>query len=144
MASGALCWSFLRRWQLGGADFNWAHHAARTLLSGGDPYANTPAGIVPYPLPAALVALPFAPLPAEVAGAMFFGLSSGLLALGLIRQGPQRLLIFLAYPYWAALMTAQWTPLIMCTAFFPVALAFCIAKPQMARPSPSLIYLAPD
>jgi hypothetical protein len=129
-----LCWAFLRRFQLGGADFNWAYRAARALLAGENPYANTPAGTIPYPLPAALAALPFAPFPPEIAGALFFGISSGLLALGLIRQGPERLLIFFAYPYWAALMTAQWTPLIMCTAFFPLALAFCITKPQTGTP----------
>jgi hypothetical protein len=132
--SGTLCWVFLRHFQLGAADFNWAHRAARSLLSGGNPYANTPVGAIPYPLPAAIVALPFAPFRPEVAGALFFGISSALLALGLIRQGPERLLIFLAYPYWAALMTAQWTPLIMCTAFFPLAFAFCVAKPQIGAP----------
>jgi len=134
VASGTLCWSFLHHFQIGAADFGWAHDAARTLLSGGDPYANTPVGSIPYPLPAALLALPFAPLRAEIAAAVFFGMSSGLLALGLTRQCPERLLIFLAYPYWAALMTAQWTPLIMCTAFFPLALTFCVAKPQIGAP----------
>ncbi|MFY9644806.1 MAG: hypothetical protein WAK29_06475 [Terriglobales bacterium] len=134
VASGGLCWVFLNHFQLGGADFNWAHHAARTVLSGGDPYANTPSGIIPYPLPAALAAMPLAPLPAEIAAAVFFGMSSGLLALGLIRKDPVRLLIFLAYPYWTALMTAQWTPLIMCTAFFPLALMFCVVKPQIGAP----------
>jgi hypothetical protein len=132
--SGTLCWAFLHRFQLGGADFNWAHRAARALLSGNNPYANTPAGTIPYPLPAAIAALPFAAFPPELAAALFFGISSGLLALGLIRQGPERLLIFFAYPYWAALMTAQWTPLIMCTAFFPLAFAFCVAKPQVGAP----------
>jgi hypothetical protein len=132
--SGLLCWAFLHHFQLGGADFNWAYRAARALLSGGNPYANTPPGTIPYPLPAAIAALPFAPFPPEIAGALFFGASSGLLALGLIRQGPERLLIFFAYPYWAALITAQWTPLIMCGAFFPPALAFCVAKPQIGTP----------
>ena len=132
--SGTLCFTFLHRFELGGADFNWSHQAARALLSGNNPYANTPPGTIPYPLAAAVVALPFAPLSAEIAGALFFGISSGLLALGLVRQDPNRLLIFLAYPYWAALMTAQWTPLIMCAAFFPLALAFSIAKPQIGLP----------
>jgi hypothetical protein len=130
IASGLLCWAFLHRFQLGGADFDWSHRAARALLAHENPYANTPPGTVPYPLPAALIALPFAPFPAEIAGALFFGLSSALLAFGLIRQAPERLLIFFAHPYWAALITAQWTPLIMCGAFFPLALAFCVAKPQ--------------
>jgi len=134
VASGALCWAFLHHFQLGGADFNWAYRAARALLSGENPYANTPAGTVPYPLPAAIAAIPLTVLPPEIAAAVFFGISSGLLALGLIRENPERLLIFLAYPYWAALMTAQWTPLIMCTAFFPLAFAFCLAKPQTGAP----------
>ncbi len=134
VVSGTLCWTFLHHFHLGGADFNWSHGAARALLSGANPYANTPPGTIPYPLPAALVAMPFAPFRPEIAGALFFGISSGLLALGLIRQGVERLLIFFAYPYWAALITAQWTPLIMCGAFFPLALAFCVAKPQTGVP----------
>jgi hypothetical protein len=134
IVSGVLCWTFLHHFRLGGADFNWPHRAARALSSGKDPYANTPVGTIPYPLPAALAALPFVPFSPEIAGALFFGISSGLLALGLIRHGSERLLIFLAYPYWAALMTAQWTPLIMCTAFFPLAFAFCFAKPQIGLP----------
>jgi hypothetical protein len=134
VVSGTLCWAFLHRFQLGGADFNWAYRAARALLSGNNPYADTPAGTIPYPLPAAFAALPFAAFPPELAAALFFGISSGLLALGLLRQGPERLLIFFAYPYWAALMAAQWTPLVMCTAFFPLAFAFWIAKPQIGAP----------
>jgi hypothetical protein len=132
--SGMLCWAFLHRFHLGAADFSWAHSAARALLSGRNPYANTPIGVIPYPLPAAMVALPFVPFPAEIAGALFFGISSGLLALGLIRQSPERLLIFFAYPYWAALVTAQWIPLVMCAAFFPIAWVACIAKPHIGIP----------
>ena len=134
VASGALCWIFLHHFQLGAADFQWAHSAARNLLAAQNPYAHTPQGAVPYPLPAALLALPLAVFPPELAGALFFGISSGLLAWGLIRQASERLLIFLAYPYWAALMTAQWTPLLMCAAFFPAALAFSLAKPQIGAP----------
>lgn len=133
-ASATLCWGFLYRFHLGGADFGWAQRAAHALLLGQNPYANTPPGTVPYPLPAALVALPFVPFPPELAAALFFGFSSGLLAFGLIRHSPERLLIFLAYPYWAALLEAQWTPLLMCTAFFPLAYAFCLAKPQIGAP----------
>jgi hypothetical protein len=134
IASGTLCWVFLHHFQLGGADFGWAHRAAHALLARGNPYANTPPGTIPYPLPAVIVAMPFAPFQMDIAAALFFGISSGLLALGLIRQSPERLLIFFAYPYWAALMTAQWTPLIMCAAFFPLAFAFSVAKPQIGTP----------
>lgn len=134
VVSATLCWTFLHHFQLRGADFGWAYYAARALVSGENPYANTPPGTIPYPLPAAVAALPFAPFTPDLGAALFFGISSGLLALGLIRKGPERLLIFFAYPYWAALMTAQWMPLIMCSAFFPLALAFCVAKPQIGAP----------
>lgn len=134
VASGVLCWLLLSHFHLGGADFNWPYRAARDLLSGVDPYSHTPEGTIPYPLPAAIPAFPLVFFPPEVAGAIFFGVSSGLLALGLIRQDPARLLIFLAYPYWSALMAAQWTPLLMCAAFFPLALAFSVVKPQIGAP----------
>jgi hypothetical protein len=132
--ASALCFGFLRHFQLGGADFNWAQRAAQDLLFGVDPYSHPSPGVVPYPLPAALIGLPFVGLTPEVAGALFFGVSSCLLALGLIRQSPQRLLIFLAYPFWAALMTAQWTPLLMSAAFFPVLWPVSLAKPQIGGP----------
>jgi hypothetical protein len=120
--SSSLCWSFLHHFHLGGADFNWAHQAARDLLAGRNPYATTPRGIIPYPLPAALAALPFASFAPEVAAALFFGISSAFLALGIVRKDPMRLLIFLAYPYWSALMTAQWTPLNYVRRILPVSL----------------------
>ncbi|HWZ81810.1 MAG TPA: hypothetical protein VNW47_04260 [Terriglobales bacterium] len=124
----------MKRFHLGAGDFNWAYDAAHRLLAGEDPYAYTPRGAIPYPLPAALVAMPFALLSRELAGAMFFGASSGLLAFGLVRENPQRLLIFLAYPYWAALLTAQWTPLLMCAGLFPLACVFSLTKPNIGGP----------
>ncbi len=134
VTSGILCWLFLHQFHLGGADFNWPYRAARDLLTGNDPYLHTPSGTIPYPLPAALLALPFTGVAPEVAGALFFGLSSAVLALGLSRQDPWRLTIFLAYPYWAALITAQWSPLLMSAALFPLAFPFCLAKPHIGIP----------
>jgi hypothetical protein len=134
LTSGTLCWAFVNRFGLSGGDFHWAYVAARALLAGKNPYANTSSGIIPYPLPAALVALPFVRFSPELAGAMFFAIGSALLAYGLVRERPVRLLIFLAYPYWAALMAVQWTPLLMSAAFFPLALAFCVAKPHIGAP----------
>jgi hypothetical protein len=70
----------------------------------------------------------------EVAGGLFYGMSSGLLAFGLTRYGYHRLLVFLAYPYWAGVLTAQWSPLIMAGAFFPLLLPATLAKPQVGLP----------
>ncbi len=115
----------------GAADFGWALRAAVDLLHRRNPY-DTP--LEQYPMTAALLAVPFAWLTPAVAGGTFYGISSGILAFGLTRSGYHRLLVFLAYPYWAGLLTAQWPPLIMAAAFFPFALCFTLAKPQIGLP----------
>jgi hypothetical protein len=131
LASGFFCWFLLAHFHQGAADFGWAIRAARSLLAGKNPY-DTP--LEQYPLTAALFGLPFVWLHPEVAGGAFYGLSSGLLAFGLIRHGYHRLLIFLAYPYWAGILTAQWAPLIVASAFFPLLLPATMAKPQLGLP----------
>jgi hypothetical protein len=131
VASGLFCWFLLRHFHHGAADFQWSIRAARYALAGRNPY-DTP--LEQYPLTAALFALPFLRLPGEMAAGIFFGASSALLAFGISRQGYTRLLVFLAYPYWAALLTAQWSPLIMAAAFFPILLPVTMAKPQVGAP----------
>ncbi len=131
VASAVFCWFLLRRLHQGAADFTWAIRAAQHLLAGKNPY-DTP--LEQYPLTAALFGLPLVLLRPEVAAALFYGISSALLALGLTRQGYTRLLIFLAYPYWAGMLTAQWAPLIAASAFFPILLPATLAKPQIGLP----------
>jgi hypothetical protein len=133
-ASGSFCWFLLNHFHQGAADFNWSVDAARDLLAGRDPYSHTGPGAIPYPMTAVLFAMPFTWLRSTIAGGVFFGISTGLLAFGLTRDGYLRLLVFLAYPYWAAIITAQWTPLLMAAAFFPLALPVVLAKPQIGLP----------
>ena len=130
-ASGLFCWFLLVHFHQGAADFTWAIRAARYLLAGKNPY-DTP--LQQYPLTAALFGLPFVWLRPEVAAAAFYGLSSALMAFGLSRHGFHRLLVFLAYPYWAGILTAQWSPLILASAFFPLLLPVTMAKPQIGLP----------
>jgi len=130
-ASGLFCWYLLHRFHQGAADFQWAIRGAQHLLVRRNPY-DTP--LEQYPMTAALFGLPFVRMSPEIAGGIFFGISSGLLAFGLTRQGYPRLLVFLAYPYWASTLTAQWSPLIMASAFFPVLLPVTLAKPQIGLP----------
>ena len=113
------------------ADFRWALHLAERLLARQNPY-DTPYQL--YPVPAALFGLPFVWMQPEVAAGAFWGISSALLAFGLTREGYTRLLIFLAYPYWAGILTAQWIPLIMASAFFSLLLPATMAKPQIGLP----------
>lgn len=130
-ASGAFCWFLMRHFHQDAADFRWALHLADRLLARRNPY-DTP--LEQYPVPAALFALPFLPLPPELAAGLFWGISSALLAFGLTRGGYTRLLIFLAYPYWAGILTVQWSTIIAASAFFPVLLPVTMAKPQVGLP----------
>lgn len=131
LASGFLCWFLMIRFQQGAADFQWAIHLAHRVLARQNPY-DTP--LEQYPLTAGVFALPFLGFSAEAAAAVFYGLSSGLLAFGLTRHGYHRLLIFLAFPYWSGLLTVQWSAAVTASAFFPILLPFTSAKPQIGLP----------
>jgi hypothetical protein len=131
LASGAFCWFLMKHFHQDAADFRWALHLADRMLARQNPY-DTP--FEQYPLTAGLFALPFLRLPPEVAAGVFWGISSALLAFGLTRHGYTRLLIFLAYPYWAGILAVQWSPIIAASAFFPLLLPVTMAKPQIGLP----------
>jgi hypothetical protein len=125
------CWFLLTRLHQGAADFQWAMRAAEHMLAGENPYHNW---WEQYPLTGAVFALPFLPLPQEWAAALFYGISSGLLAFGVTREGWTRLLVFLAFPFWAGMLAVQWSTLITAAAFFPLLLPVTMAKPQVGLP----------
>lgn len=131
IASGTFCWFLMKHLHQDAADFRWALHLVHRLLAGQNPY-DTP--LEQYPLTAALFALPFVRLRPELAAGLFWGISSFLLAFGLTRHGYTRLLIFFAYPYWAGILTVQWSPIIAASAFFPLLLPATMAKPQVGLP----------
>src|SRR2546427_8460062 len=131
LISGTFCWFLMKHLHQDAADFRWALHLAERLLSRQNPY-DTP--LEQYPLTAAFFALPFVRLPPEVAAGFFWGIGSFLLALGLTRQTYVRLLIFLAYPYWAGILAVQWSPIIAASAFFPLLLPLTMTKPQIGLP----------
>jgi hypothetical protein len=118
-----------------GGDFLWAMRAGADLLKGQSPYRQAPGSYwFPYPLPAAFVGLPFSFFEPTTGTALFYGVSAGLLTYGLTRDGYTRLLIFLAFPFWFALIWGQWSPLIMAAAFIPDLLFTVLIKPQIALP----------
>ena len=131
LASGAFCWFVLKRLHQNAGDFHWALHLAERLVARQNPY-DTP--LEQYPLPAAFFALPFLRVPPEIAAGLFYGISSALLAFGLTRENYGRLRVFLAYPYWAGAITAQWSTIIAASAFFPVLLPATMMKPQVGLP----------
>ena len=131
LASGIFCWFLMKHLHQDAADFRWALRIAQRLLFRQNPY-DTP--LEQYPLTAGLFALPFVRLQPEIAAGLFYGISSAALAFGLTRYGYRGLLIFLAYPYWAGLLTVQWSPVIAASAFFPLLLPVTMAKPQIGLP----------
>jgi len=131
IGSGAFCWYLMKHLHQDAADFRWALHLVHRLLARQNPY-DTP--LEQYPLAAGLFALPFVRLQPELAAGIFWGISSSLLAFGLTRHGYTRLLIFLAYPYWAGIITVQWSPIIAASAFFPLLSPVTMAKPQIGLP----------
>lgn len=133
-ASGLFCFRILSHLHAGAYDFAWALYPARELLAGRNPYSHLPPGAIGYPLTAVILVLPLTWLSDPVAAGVFFGISSGMLALGVTRQGYHRLFVFLAYPYWAGLLTAQWVPLIMAGACFRSLLPLTTTKPQIGLP----------
>ena len=119
-------------------DFTWAWRAARALTLGHDPYEVIRAtGPFPfsapffYPLPAAIIALPVAPLHPIPAGATFFAVSSALLGFALTRDRLWPLIIFGSPPYLMAAANVQWSPLVTAAALLPGAMALAIVKPNL-------------
>src|SRR5215208_2674097 len=119
-------------------DFSYPWRAARILLQGHDPYqVMQPTGPYPfivglfYPLPAAILVLPVAPLRPEIAGAIFIGLSSALLGWGVLRDCPHRLPLFLSAPFIQAAILGQWSPILTAAALMPSLQFVAAAKPTV-------------
>lgn len=125
------------------SDFQYALRAALRLLAGGDPYDDptTRYGLpypfdarFPYPLNAALLAVPFTGLDPYFAGAVFVGIGSALMAFAVTRDSLWRLSFFLSPSYFVAASVANWSPIIVASAFLPSLYPLAIAKPHIALP----------
>lgn len=109
------------------SDFQWPLKAAEYLLEGVNPYYQVPTNSVYpyespflYPLPTALVSIPFTLFEPYLAGALFFGIISGILAYAILRDNWQRLPVFFGASYIIASSVAQWSPLLMAAALLPI------------------------
>ena len=124
-------------------DFLYPWTGARHFLNGEDPYLamqKQPGGAPPYdealfyPFTALLALFPFARLPLELAGALFFGASSGGLAYLITRDGLWRVHVFMSAPFVAAALLAQFGPLLMMAAFVPALGFVATIKPNLGLP----------
>ena len=120
----------------GAGDFMFPWLAARALLESKEPYAAVLSGSPYgsgffYPLPAALIAMPFAVFPPRLAGALFVGAGFGWLTYALSATGRWRLLVLTSAPALFAVLAVQWSPLLTAAALTGPALALVIAKPNI-------------
>jgi len=114
------------------SDFDVMWLAGRALLAGRDPYAAVAAGFhwpLHYPLPAAIVTLPFVALPQVWAAAAWIAFGFGILAYFLTGRGWWALLCLASYPAVDCAQIAQWSPLVTTIAFVPSLAFLSVAKP---------------
>ena len=143
VAAAIAAWlAFQRVPEMLARDFTYPWWGARALLAGQNPYdVIRPVGPPPndmwfmYPLTAPLAVAPLAPLPAQVAGALFSGLSAGLLAFVLSATGGLRsFLLFLSPSFGFAIVLGQWSPLLVAAALaWPLSWAL-VCKPTIGLP----------
>jgi hypothetical protein len=119
-------------------DFTWPWTAANHLLAGRNPYREMrPTGVYPfnvpfyYPLPAALLAVPFAAIPVRFAGIAFVAVSFGVAGLALMRTDVQRVALLLSFPAVMAATLGQWSPLFLAATVTSAAQFVLPVKPTL-------------
>jgi hypothetical protein len=113
-------------WTPYATDYHYWGAAGAAVLLGENPYQvignGRPInldGPFAYPLPAALVAIPFAVLPHALGRALFVGLGFALAAYGCLVVAPWRLVMLAGFPALWTLVNAQWTPLLVGASLVP-------------------------
>ncbi len=142
LLSGVICGVYQQQFRRGAGDISMPLCMGSALLRHADPYVACRGfqsdGVTPStanPITTVLLTLPLLPLPRPVAAGVFFGIASAILSWGLTRSGqPWQLLTFAAYPYWQALQTVQWSPLLLAAFYIPELIAVTLAKPHVGAP----------
>ena len=137
-AAIATMFAFMKRPEMLARDFTYPLRGALALMDGQDPYvAIRPSGPPPYdwpfmyPLTAALVAMPFALLPMQLAGILFVFCSVALFVYHLSAGGLGRCWALLSVPFFKSVVLAQWGPLLIAGAMNPVLGWALAAKPTI-------------
>ena len=137
------------------SDFTYHWLAVRALMKGANPYHSVTAGGqfhldagYLYPLPATLIAFPFAAWLSPVASAAtFVGVSSGLFAWGATSRGYGRLAAVGGIPFFWGVSSGQLSVLLTASAMLPGLGWLMVAKPNLAlalfayRPKRSTVIL---
>lgn len=122
----------------GPRDFGQVWFAARSILSGVDPYPLVGPGLrfewsspLVYPLTAALAAVPFAPFSEPVASVLFTMLGGAFFAWTLMEYGYGPLFGFFSYAVREAAAAAQWSMLISASLVISPLSFLLVAKPTV-------------
>jgi len=134
--AAAISWIATHRSGFGIPDFHWWWVGARALLDGQNPYEAVPRVIGPafhlyHPMPAILVAVPFALLRPDVALSLFSALSTAILAFAVTRTSYARLPLFLSASFAHAAVMGQWSLLLTAALFLPWLAFLGAAKPNV-------------
>lgn len=104
------------------------------FLHGLSPYGIRVASgvLAAYPFTTMLLLAPLRFVPLPFVAPLFCGLSTAILAFGLLRSGPPwRLLMLLSVPFLAAVHSVQWSPLFTAAILLPPLLPLAVVKPQL-------------
>jgi hypothetical protein len=119
-------------------DFAQVWFAARSILHGVNPYHAVGPGRafdwpfpLLYPLPAAVIAIPFAPLAENAATVLFMVVGGFAFAWALMEHGYGTLFAFASMPVHAAGESSQWSPLLSASMVVAPLGLLAVAKPTV-------------
>ena len=107
---------------------------AKLFLDGESPYALLlrEGAITLYPFTASVVLSPFLLIPPALWAPVFMGLTTGLLAFGIMTRGrPWQLLALLSPCFMTAMHSVQWSPALAAGLLLPFLLPLVVVKPQI-------------
>ena len=121
-----------------GGDFFQIWYMVRALAAGLDPYVagcGVEAACADphqyYPLTAGLAAFPLGIFSPTIASRLFVGISSGLLAYALVRDGWRRMPMLLSRSFFLCALYGQWPALLVAASLLPGLEWLYTAKPQL-------------
>jgi hypothetical protein len=135
LAGGLLVWYYYTRYAPGiWSDFDQVWIGSRALLRGQDPYVEVPKafpGPLFYPLPALVVALPFAPWPILAARILFGAVTAALITWAILRHHAHAWPLLISAPLLYGIARGQWAPLLVAGALLPALSGVMAAKPSI-------------
>ena len=134
--AATVAWIATHRSGFGVPDFHWWWVGARALLDGQNPYEAVPLIIGPefrlfHPMPAVVLAVPFALLEPDVALSLFSGLSAAVLAFAVTKESYDRLPLFLSASFAHAAVMGQWSLILTAAMLLPWLAFIGAAKPNV-------------